>query len=195
MKTLTTHKTLQNLILLASLFSMILLLPFSAEAKYRPFRYRGHSFRPRFAISASAGFTMYDNEYYDENGAYDEASFSHGVLGVGAHLWIHPSLSLDLGFDAHFITNYETNNSWSYVSFKPGVRVLFLKAFYLRGALEIASCGETKDPFLLGFLVGGGIRVRMGWRLRAFGEVDFQYIITNNTMLPVNFKLGIEYIL
>ncbi len=201
MKKMMMNKSLPHILILATFFSGLFFYSFSADARYygryrrhrRHFRFRGRVFRPRFSISASGGFTMYNKEYEDEYGVYEEAAFSHGVIGTSAHLWIHPALSLDLGMDLHFITNHETKNSWSYLSFKPGVRVRF-GVFYFRSALDFASCDKEKDPFLVGMLLGGGLRIPLGFRLRAFLELDFQYYFTSMTAIPLSGKFGLEYI-
>lgn len=189
-KTNSTMQYKRVLLALSCLSFLWLAAPSQADARWG--HHRHHRFQPRMAISLTGGLTLYDGEYVDEYGTYTDTALSHGIIGVGAHLWIHPNLSLDLGIDSHLITDYDTGEEWGYISFKPGARVRF-GLFYLRGALDFAF-GDAKSPVLIGFLVGAGIRVPISRRLRFIAEVDYQFLAGNGFVMPVNAKAGVEFV-
>lgn len=192
-KTSTLHKIFRGILLALACSSMFALIPSHADAYRGRHRYNRHmNFKPRFALSVSAGLTLYDSTYEDEFGLYEDTAFSHGIIGVSGHYWIHPNVSLDLGLDSHFITDYDARQSWGYVSLKPGARLRF-GMFYLRGALDLAFA-DRKDPVLFGFLIGAGIRIPVTRKMRFFSEMNYQYLAGSGYMMPVHFKGGLEMV-
>lgn len=169
---------------------------------YKDWRYRGrkntYTYRPRFALSVSGGVHFVDTYMSD---IYDDVAyaFSFGVLELGGHLWIHPNLSIDLAVGAHLVTDDVNGATWGYVSVKPGIRARF-GWFYLRGALDLAF-SEGSDtgalrrrPVLFGFLLGAGVRVPITRRVRAFGELDFQFLFSDFFFMPFYGKVGLEFV-
>jgi len=185
----STQSVMKKLGWVVACFSLLVMFSNTADA-YR--HYRGKRFTPRFAASLSGGLTVYNNEYVDQFGVYEDAAFSHGIVGVSGHFWIHPSLSIDLGLDYHFLTDYQSGNGVAFTSIKPGVRVKF-GIFYLRGALDMAF-GEGKKAMLFGFLAGAGVRVPIARRVRVFGELDMHVLFGTGYVLPLNFKSGLEVV-
>lgn len=179
----------KNLKKFGLLLGCFLMFASSAEANRGYYR-RANTFKPTFALSASAGLTMYEGLYEDNIGVYEDVSLAHGIVGIAGHLWVHPNLSLDLGLDYQFITDFDTNRSFSYVSLKPGIRVRH-RRIYVRGALDV-GVAQGQDPIVFGFLIGVGARVPISHQLRFFGEIDFQVIAAAGYVLPFNAKLGVE---
>jgi hypothetical protein len=170
-------------------FSFGLLSSGAAEAwKHQ----RVQRFQPRFSLSIAGGLTLYDGVYYDAMGEYTATAFSQAQTGVGAHFWVHPNFSLDLGLDANFVADYDTGEGWAYLSLKPGVRAR-VSIFYFRAALDLAF-GDPDHTMLFGFLLGVGVRIPIGRTVRFFSELDYQFLFASDYgYMPFNFKLGLEF--
>lgn len=184
-------------------FWLTVLSPSSAEAYWGYRQYReappAPAFRPRFGISLSGGLHFVD--FYNDS----SYAFTYGVVEGGAHLWIHPNISLDLGIGTHFLANNWSGQGWGYVSFKPGARFRF-GLFYLRTALDI-GVGTPQSPsasrsraaeetvMLFGLLVGLGVRVPVSRHVRLFAELDYQFnFAPDPLMMPFYGKLGVEVV-
>jgi len=176
--------------------------PTTAEAYWGYRHYRGpgpgpmpgpvevYRFRPRFALSVAGGLHFVDT-FVD-----DTMPLTYGMLSLNGHLWVHPNLSIDLGLGTHFVTN-GIDSEWGYFSIKPGVRAKF-GIFYLRGALDIALTGKNqalhKRVALFGFLIGAGLRIPVGRRVRLFGEIDYQILFADIYYMPFYGQAGVEVV-
>jgi hypothetical protein len=157
----------------------------------------GQRFQPRFSMTLSGGFHFIDT-YVDDYGDVSHP-FTYGMMELGGHVWVHPNISIDLNVGAHLAMNNLIGAEWGYVSVKPGARVRF-RWFYLRGALDIAFSDrqeyykQKRRPILFGFLVGMGVRIPVGYRMRLFAELDYQFLFTDYYYMPFYGQLGLEYI-
>lgn len=159
--------------------------------RYVPRAPRVYHFRPRFSVSFSGGLHFVDAF---EDGA---TALTHGMAELGTHLWLHPNLSIDLNLGTHFLIDDVNGVEWGYMSVKPGFRAKF-GIFYLRGALDLAITGRAhekhKRAVLFGFLLGAGLRIPVGRKVRIFGEIDYQILFADIYYMPVYGQAGIEVV-
>lgn len=163
---------------------------------YPPPAYQRPAFRPQFSLTISGGLHFVDVYSQDTRYQQDAYGLGHGMLEIGAHLWIHPNLSIDLGVGGHFTTPQIPGvASWGYISLKPGIRAR-LGVFYIRGAVDlIFGERDQRRPTiaLFGFLVGAGIRIPVGRSLRLFAEIDYQFLFAETYYMPFYGQVGLEF--
>lgn len=191
-------KAMMMFLTVCGLMAASSMMPSTAEAYWGYRHYRGpgpghvavYRFRPRFAMTLSGGLHFVDHF------AQDTTPLAYGMLELGGHLWIHPNLSIDLNVGTHFVTD-GIDSEWGYFSIKPGIRAKF-GLFYIRGALDIALTGRDqarhRRAALFGFLIGAGIRVPVGRRVRLFGEIDYQFLFADIYYMPFYGQAGVEVV-
>ena len=193
---------MKKMLLLIPALACLFLVALPAEEAeaywgYRQYEHARTTFRPRFAVSLSGGIHFVD---FFQDGSY---GFTYGIVQLGGHLWIHPNISIDLGVAGHLTASNWSGAGWGYIGIKPGVRFR-LGLFYLRTALDFGfgdpqqtprRAAEPSNPFLMGILLGAGIRLPVTRNFRAFGELTYQFNFTPEPLyMPFYGQVGVEVV-